>query len=615
MVHILRMAKARCLQLLFLAFSVFQSTALLAQGPVAGYDYLTSCGTHHYYISQNVFFGNQIAGVVNDFRSKVALPANQVYAAAIVNATENACITNAMLSYNSNKYGGNGKSTFENWGDPRNPWIGLSDAGSEGTFNWLNGQPNCEDYRNWNVGEPNNYTGPVSNGEDFTQMLIMNPYLYNGNLHDPLGKWNDWFNQDIIDPSGANLGPTRLPVIIEVGPAECPPLTVNLTGTTPVKCFGNTDGAATFEITSGVPPYTYQLDGGAETAVASNPFTLTGLAAGNHTLLVKDANGNTKSVPFFISQPAAALDAVASNVTKEGCTPGAKGSVTITATGGTSPYTVVRSGEMTSYALPKTYTGLSAGNYTFTITDANGCTDVVNVTVGKETCETTGNEGCTPGYWKNHTNSWAPSGLSPNQTAGSVFTFNGLFPTLSSQSLLATLNGSGGSGAIGGARILLRAAVAALLNAAHPSVDYTLTQASIISQVNAALATNNKDAMTKLATTLDGYNNKGCPINAHGVETSSRMLNGLETAQPIDKAFAVSGYPNPTRNNFNLQINGLLNEKVTVRVVDMTGRLVEQRTNLAANQVISIGANYGTGVYNIEVIQGDKKQQLRLLKQ
>lgn len=33
----------------------------------------------------------------------------------------------------------------------------------------------------------------------------------------------------------------------------------------------------------------------------------------------------------------------------------------------------------------------------------------------------TGDEGCTPGYWKNHTSAWAGSGYSPGQTAGSVF--------------------------------------------------------------------------------------------------------------------------------------------------------------------------------------------------
>lgn len=124
----------------------------------------------------------------------------------------------------------------------------------------------------------------------------------------------------------------------------------------------------------------------------------------------------------------------------------------------------------------------------------------------------TGDEGCTPGYWKNHTGSWAGSGYSPGQTAGSVFSLGG-FPSLASQTLLQTLQGGGGSGTTGAAKILLRAAVAALLNAAHAGVEYPRTTTAIIADVNAALASNNRNTMLALATALDDDNNLGCPLN------------------------------------------------------------------------------------------------------
>ena len=73
----------------------------------------------------------------------------------------------------------------------------------------------------------------------------------------------------------------------------------------------------------------------------------------------------------------------------------------------------------------------------------------------------------------------------------------------------------GGNSDEGGARILLRAAVAALLNAAHPDISYPLTPAEVISQVNAALAGDRSDMLT-LATTLDAANNQDCTIDAHG---------------------------------------------------------------------------------------------------
>lgn len=124
-----------------------------------------------------------------------------------------------------------------------------------------------------------------------------------------------------------------------------------------------------------------------------------------------------------------------------------------------------------------------------------------------------GEDGCTPGYWKNHTDSWAGTGYSPLQTTGSVFSGASAFPTLASQSLLQSLQGGGGSGTLGGARILVRAAVAALLNAGHSGVDYPRTTAEILADVNAALTSNNRNAMLALASELDSDNNLGCPLN------------------------------------------------------------------------------------------------------
>lgn len=126
---------------------------------------------------------------------------------------------------------------------------------------------------------------------------------------------------------------------------------------------------------------------------------------------------------------------------------------------------------------------------------------------------TIGDEGCTPGYWKNHTDSWPPTGYSTGQTVQSVFSAATAYPDQGSATLLAALNFGGGPGVTGGAEILLRAAVAALLNASHPGVDYPMATASVISKVNTALASGSRDAMLTLANTLDAQNNQGCPLN------------------------------------------------------------------------------------------------------
>ena len=84
---------------------------------------------------------------------------------------------------------------------------------------------------------------------------------------------------------------------------------------------------------------------------------------------------------------------------------------------------------------------------------------------------------------------------------------------LDNTSLVEALNFAGGSGTSGAAQILLRAAVAALLNSAHPDIDYPMTTNEVIQAVNAALASNDRATMLALASQLDANNNLGCTLN------------------------------------------------------------------------------------------------------
>ncbi len=122
-------------------------------------------------------------------------------------------------------------------------------------------------------------------------------------------------------------------------------------------------------------------------------------------------------------------------------------------------------------------------------------------------------QGCTPGYWKNHLDAWGPTGFSPGQTVASVFSNATAFPTLANSTLKQGLSFQGGSTLQGAAEILLRASIAAVLNAANPGVNYPLSTSSIVSQVNSALASNSRSTMLDLASALDANNNLGCPLN------------------------------------------------------------------------------------------------------
>lgn len=148
---------------------------------------------------------------------------------------------------------------------------------------------------------------------------------------------------------------------------------------------------------------------------------------------------------------------------------------------------------------------------TATLTEKNSRqtrTASASVTIDTGACEPMGKQGCTPGYWKNHPSVWQD--YTTTDTVGSVFIGAG---SLADATLLEALNFRGGREVDDAKKTLLRAAVAALLNAAHDDVNYELTVEQVRSQVSAALATNDRSTILALKDKLDGYNNAGCPLS------------------------------------------------------------------------------------------------------
>ena len=123
-----------------------------------------------------------------------------------------------------------------------------------------------------------------------------------------------------------------------------------------------------------------------------------------------------------------------------------------------------------------------------------------------------GSEGCTPGYWKVevHHDSWIPTGYATGDLVQNVF--SGV-NAAQQGTLLNALNFGGGPGVDGAEQILLRAAVASLLNASHPGVDFPRTAADVIADVSAALESNDRGTILALAAELDEDNNLGCTLN------------------------------------------------------------------------------------------------------
>jgi predicted secreted protein len=151
------------------------------------------------------------------------------------------------------------------------------------------------------------------------------------------------------------------------------PLTASQGATVNVKCYGDTTGSATVNVTGGTGSYSYSWSPSGGTGA-----TASGLSAGNYTVTIFDDNECMTSQNFSISQPGAALSASTAS-TGVSCFGGANGTASVTVSGGTPTYTYswAPSGGTAAFA-----TGLSAGNYTCTITDSKGCKLIQPVTVG-----------------------------------------------------------------------------------------------------------------------------------------------------------------------------------------------------------------------------------------
>jgi hypothetical protein len=177
------------------------------------------------------------------------------------------------------------------------------------------------------------------------------PYIGTGTYQVGAGT----YNYTITDSNGVSISrsitvsqPTAITASITAG-------TISVYGAKTTITVSNTSG--------GSSPYTYSLNGGLYQT--SNIFS--NVAAGNHNIVVKDSKSCTYSNAITITQPASTLSASAV-FTPIVCN-GGQSSITVTATGGTPPY----SGTGTFSA--------TAGTRFFSVTDAVGSMKMVSVNI------------------------------------------------------------------------------------------------------------------------------------------------------------------------------------------------------------------------------------------
>jgi gliding motility-associated-like protein len=146
---------------------------------------------------------------------------------------------------------------------------------------------------------------------------------------------------------------------------------------TNISCNGFSDGTATVNAGGGTPGYTYLWDANASSQTTS---TASNLAIGTYTVTVTDVNNCTEEISVTITEPSPlAITSITNDVICKGAS---TGSVKILAAGGTPWYSFqwdANAGNQTGNELEN----LAAGNYTVTMTDANGCQIVETITINE----------------------------------------------------------------------------------------------------------------------------------------------------------------------------------------------------------------------------------------
>jgi len=155
---------------------------------------------------------------------------------------------------------------------------------------------------------------------------------------------------------------------VTVGNSPAP----TVTATSTAAACTNSNGTVTATGTGGIAPLEYSING-----ISFQPGNIfTGLAAGTYTVTVRDATGCTNIVTVTVAVTNAPV--ANATATQSACSIN-NGTITITGTGGTLPYTYSING--INFQAANLFIGLAPGNYVAYVRDVTGCigTFVVNV--------------------------------------------------------------------------------------------------------------------------------------------------------------------------------------------------------------------------------------------
>lgn len=397
--------------------------------------------------------------------------------------------------------------------------------------------------------------------------------------------------------------------------ANCPELTAS---TTDATCFEATNGAVALTVNNGVAPFTFSLDN----ITYSTNANITGLTEGNYTAYVKGADGCIDSLDFVIGQPTA----VAINATTNNATCGqTNGQISITASGGTSPYEYSIDGGST-YGTTNSFSSLASGSYIVVVQDDNSCNQSTTVTVGNNstnfTLTTSGNQTICSGDFITISAAGVPTGGNYSWDQGLA---NGASHSISpSQNTTYTVTGSDANGCsvTETVNIVVNPLPTVIANANNTSV---LTNELINFDNNGSNATTytwNFGDGSSSAMSNDSHSYTG--VGTYTV-TLTGELNGciatdnitivVDDASSIEEqsGWSINLFPNPSQGTITITINSA-NSQTELNVFDIQGKLVLSPIIINSNEATKIFdfSALNEGVYILSFINGTEKRIKRM---
>ncbi len=391
-----------------------------------------------------------------------------------------------------------------------------------------------------------------------------------------------------------------------------------------VSCAFNCDGAINISAAGGTTPYTYAWS---DLETTQN---ISALCPGGYTVTVTDAHQCVITGNWTVGEPGEV--SWQASVTNETCSGGNTGAITTLFTiGGTPPYTYYWNNGATTPDI----SGLTAGTYHITVTDAHGCDarsqrtvsqpDAIGLaaTVGAATCPTAGNgtidltvTGGTPVYtyaWSNSATTEDLGSLAPATYTITVTDANGCQvtgnwsvgvtdPVCDNLSVTGTIS------------------MTVCYNAHNTITVAGGTSTFVVSAPggNATFIAGQNilfepGTHVEYGAYMNGYisqnfcTNPSAPVTAAATGKDEPQLNLSRESFTL--------YPNPTSGNFTLVQKGeKANGSVKEEVYSMTGEKVMTEQMIGEKSHEFHFSNIPVGLYFVKVVAGDYVETIKLVK-